>query len=185
MNLLTEIPPDFIEVGRVKIKIKTDFALWVKFLIAVSKQDNNGIVNALGDIFGEIPANTEPKAFITAINEWLWQCSDETGIGISEQTTTSKQAFDFEVDGNIIYCELWEYFPRLMERGISFPEGMELIKMLISNENTVMHHRAFARCGDFSRMDKDMRTYWQKERAKYAIKAKQADIDAVFSGAFM
>ena len=44
-----------------------------------------------------------------------------------------------------------------------------------------MHHRAFARCGDFSKMSKEQKgVYWQKERAKYAIRAKQDDIDDVF-----
>lgn len=185
MNLLTDSPPDFIEVGRTKIKIKTDFALWAKFLIAIGKQDYSTVINVLGDIFEEIPKYTEPKMLIPAINDWLWQFKDETGSGAGGQNTTSKQSFDFAADGNILYCELWEHFPHLMERGISFPEGVELIKILISDETTVMHHRAFARCGDFSKMNKDMRAYWQKERAKYAIKAKQEDIDDVFSGAFM
>ncbi len=183
MNLLTDISPDFIEIEGVKLKIKTDFTLWVKFLVAVGKEDNDNIINVLCDIFEKILANTNPKALISGINKWLWCCKDETHH-TGAVDTTSKQAFDFEVDGNIIYCELWQYFPHLMKRGISFHEGMELIKILISNEDTVLHHRAFARCGDFSKMNKDMRKYWQNERAKYAIKATQQDIDDVFSKAF-
>ena len=50
--------------------------------------------------------------------------------------------------------------------------------------DTMLWHRAFARCGDFSKMSKDQQKYWQQERARWAIKKTQADIDNVFSAAF-
>lgn len=181
MNLLTDKTPYYLEIGGDKLKIKTDFSLWVKFLIVIDENDPTAIMNILGDIFGKIPTNIEPKVLIKHIKDWLWQCEEKTFD--TEQSTTGKQPFDFLADGNIIFCELWEYFPHLMQQGISFPQGLELIKLLISNDNTVLHHRAFARCGDFSKMDKDMKAYWQKERAKYKIKSNNND--DVLSGAFM
>lgn len=84
----------------------------------------------------------------------------------------------------MIYCELWEHYPNLMQRGISFPEGMELVKLLIANDKTALHHRAFARIGDFSKMDREQKKYWQRERAKYALKMSQKSIDDVFSRGF-
>lgn len=184
MNLLTDTTPDYLQIGKTRLKIKTDFALWVKFIILTENNDVSAITNLLDEIFEQLPTNIEPKELVKHISEWLWQCENKT-FKDSEQKTTSRQAFDFSADGNIIFCELWEYFPHLMQQGISFPQGMELIKLLLSNEKTVLFHRAHARCGDFSKFSKEMKEYWLKERAKYAIKAKQEDIDAVFSGAFM
>ena len=183
MNLLIENAPDFIEVGGKKLKIKTDFALWVKFLISV--QDNNEEMTSgvLEEIFGQIPADVNITELIKSIMHWLYQAQDKARVK-TKTKTTSKVAFDFNIDGNIIFCELWEHFPHLMKQGISFQTGLELIKLLIANENTMMYHRAFARCGDFSKMSKEQKSYWQKERAKYALNAKQEDIDDVISSAF-
>lgn len=183
MNLLIETAPDFIEVGGNRLKIKTDFVIWVKFLIGIEQNDDALAVDVLSDIFGEIPVNLDIHELIRAIMEWLYQAQEKVSIKV-DNNTTSKTAFDFNVDGNIIFCELWEFFPHLMQQGISFQTGLELIKLLISNENTMMYHRAFARCGDFSKMGKEQKIYWQKERAKYAIRAKQDDIDDLFSNAF-
>lgn len=182
MNLLTDKPPDYLSIGGNTLKIKTDFSLWVKFLVVTDDDDLAAIMNILDDIFDEIPTHIEPKVLIKHIKDWLWQCEEKTFN--TEQFSHGKQPFDFSADGNIIFCELWEYFPHLVQQGISFPQGLELIKLLISDDRTVLHHRAFARCGDFSKMDKDMKAYWQKERAKYKIKSNNNN-DDVLSGAFM
>lgn len=183
MNLLIENAPDFIEVGGKKLTIKTDFTIWVKFLIAIEENNGKMAVEVLKDIFGELPTNLELNELIKPIMNWLYPASNKMNIKAGNKTT-SKAAFDFSVDGNVIFCELWEHFPHLMKQGISFQVGLELIKLLISNENTTMHHRAFARCGDFSKLSKEQKTYWQKERAKYVISANQENIDDVFSSAF-
>jgi hypothetical protein len=183
MNLLIENAPDFIEVGGKKLTIKTDFNIWVKFLIAIGENNNKMAVDVLNEIFGELPTDLEMGELVRSIMNWLYQTRDKANIK-GKNKTASKTAFDFGIDGNIIFCELWEHFPHLMKQGISFQTGLELIKLLISNENTTMHHRAFARCGDFSKMSKEQKSYWQKERAKYAIGAKQDDIDDIFSSAF-
>lgn len=182
MNLLTDTTPDYLTVGGETVKIQTDLSVWVKFLITTENGDADAIMNILDDIFfGKVPTNIEPKMLIKGIQDWLWQC--ENNAFNNSKPTEGKDAFDFEADGNVIFCELWEHFPHLMERGVSFPQGLELIKLLISNEDTVLHHRAFARCGDFSKMDKDMRAYWQKEHHKYRI--KKQDNTEVLSEAFM
>ena len=181
MNLLTDKTPDYLEIGGKRLKIKTDFVLWAKFLIVSEQNDSTAVMGVLDNIFDEIPTHIEPKVLIKHIGDWLWQCEDKAFN--TEKSTVPKQAFDFEADGNIIFCELWEHFPHLMQQGISFPQGLELIKLLMSNENTVMHHRAFARCGNFSKMSADMKKYWQGERAKYTL--KKQDIDDVFATAFM
>lgn len=183
MNLLIENPSDFIEVGGNKLEIKTDFVVWVKFLIAAEQDDKEMTVSVINDIFGKIPTEVDVQELISAINNWLYQAQEKANI-TGENNTTSRTAFDFNADGNIIFCELWEYFPHLMQQNISFQAGLELIKLLMSNEKTMMHHRAFARCGDFSKMSKELKMYWQKERAKYAIRAKQEDVDDLFSNAF-
>lgn len=183
MNLLTDNTPDFLQVGGKKIKIKTDFALWVRFIIAVEKNDNNKVGEAIFDIMGNVSEEINPKELTNSISKWLWSTQEKT-IGARGKNEKIKKAFDFAEDGNIIYCELWEHFPHLMQQGITFQQGVELIKMLIANEKTVIHHRAFARSGDFSQMSNEQRKYWIKERAKYAIKAKQEDIDDAFSSAF-
>lgn len=183
MNLLIETAPDFIEVGGNKLKIKTDFVIWVKFLIAIQEENNEMLESVLTEIFGEVPIQVNMHNLIQSIMDWLYQAQEKVNIKV-DNTTTSKTAFDFNIDGNIIFCELWEYFPHLMQKGVSFQAGLELIKLLISNENTMMYHRAFARCGDFSKMSKEHKTYWQNERAKYAIRANQEDVDNLFSNAF-
>lgn len=184
MNLLISNAPDFITVGGNKIKIKTDFVIWVKLLLALERQNKDELAEAFGKIFEEQPTGVSSDELMTAIKEWLFLSGEDTNSGGGETNTANKTAFDFGVDGNVIFCELWEYFPHLMERGISFHVGIELIKLLLSNDKTVMYHRAFARCGDFSKLSKEERAYWFRERAKYAIKASQQDIDAVFSNAF-
>lgn len=183
MNLLVSKPLDYINVEGLKLNIKTDFSIWVGFLIAVDKKDNKKILAALGEIFETIPSETDPVQLIQAMKGWISQSGPDVQDNKGEKISSSR-AFDFDVDGNVIYCELWEYFPHLMERGITYHEGIELIKLLIANDNTILHHRAFARCGDFSKMDKEQKKYWNRERARYAIKASQADIDDIFSRAF-
>lgn len=183
MNLLINNAPDYITVGGNKIEIKTDFALWVKLLLAIDSQDMNQLAEAFQGIFAVPPKNVDSDELMTAIKDWL-SLSNESTSGGGETNTANKTAFDFEADGSVIFCELWEHFPHLMEKGISFHVGIELIKLLMSNDKTVMYHRAFARCGDFSKLSKSEKEYWGRERAKYAIKAKQEDIDDVFSRAF-
>ena len=183
MNLLIETAPDYIMVGGIKLNIKTDFITWVKFLIGIEQNDEGQTLNVLNDIFGEVPVGLDIHELIKAIMEWLYQAQEKVKIKV-DNATTSKTAFDFNIDGNIIFCELWEHFPHLMQQGINFQTGLELIKLLMSNENTTMYHRAFARCGDFSKMSKEQKQYWQKERAKYAIRAKQEDIDDLLSNTF-
>ena len=183
MNLLIEAAPDYIVVGGEKLKLKTDFQLWVKFILACSKQNQTEMIQALSNIFEKLP-EMHLDEFIQKCIEWLYPEDSNKGGASSKSDSNdrrnSPKAFDFEEDGNIIYCELWQYFPHLMERGISFHEGIELIKILMSNENTNLWHRAFARCGDFSKMTKEQKRYWQNQRAIYTIKTgKNADVDVM------
>ena len=182
MNLLTDNTPDILFAGGFKLRIKTDFILWVKFINALNEKDKKDVAIILRDIFGEIPNAVKEDDLLSAILNWLWSFDDTTKS--NSKSGSNAKAFDFIVDGNIIFCELWEYFPHLMEKGLTFQQGMELIKLLLNNEKTVLYHRAFARCGDFSKMSKEMKKYWQKERAKYAIKMSEEDFDNVFSKAF-
>lgn len=184
MNLLTEKSPDYIMVGGRKTAIKTDFALWVKFLISCDKGDCFAIAAAVTEIAGEVQANH--GEFITACIKWMF-CGEEREKDLKKSDTSPRIPFDFDTDGNVIYCELWQYFPELMKKGISFHEGLELIKILLHNENTVLWHRAFARCGDFSKMDKEQQKYWNAQRAIYRIKGKhvsQEDRDRWLYNAF-
>lgn len=173
MNLLINNAPNYITVGGKKLYIKTDFSLWVSFIISCENNDLDGVFSAVNNIFGEIPK--ENSEFIQACMDWLFPKKEKNSRNGEGGARTSQAPFDFEIDGNIIYCELWEYFPHLMERGISFHEGMELLKLLLHNENTMLWHRAFARCADFSKLDKEQKKYWQQQRAIYAIKPKNTD----------
>lgn len=168
MNLLTEKVPDFLIVGDEKIKIKTDFFLWVNFIIACENNNVNEIERTISDLTEKIPKCVEK--FASACINWLFPESSKSKKA-STGNQKAKKSFDFDADGNIIYCELWQHFPNLMERGITFHEGMELIKLLLHNENTMLWHVAFARCGDFSKMDKEHKEYWLKERKKFLIKS--------------
>lgn len=188
MNLLIEKAPDYLKVRGITIKIKTDFTLWVRFIIACENKNSEEIGKALLDIFGGVPQVTYKDDMIQAVMLWLYHGAGNKETG--QQTKTNASAvFDFEVDGNVIYCELWQYFPHLMARGISYHEGVELIKLLLHNENTMLWHRGFARCGDFSSMSKEQKTFWQKERAKYQLPVKnrlqnQQNIDDIMSRSF-
>lgn len=186
MNLLISKAPGYIEIGGKKLSIKTDFELWVSFVVSCENNDADGILAAILNIFEELPTNQEE--FIQACINWMFPDNEKENKNVTENNNTLFQTpFDFEEDGNVIYCELWEYFPHLMERGISFHEGMELIKLLLHNENTELWHRAFARCGDFSKMDKEQQKYWQKQRAQYRIKKSrisQEDKDKWLYNAF-
>lgn len=185
MNLLVEKAPDYIVVGGDKIKINTSFDIWIDFIIHLgSKEDEKALNVLLTEIFIDGCPNTDLTETVKACFVWMFPPDDCRCEGNFSSNKTGAQAFDFVMDGNVIYCELWEYFPHLMEHGITFHEGMQLIKLLLSNENTMLWHRAFARCGDFSKMDKEQKKYWQQERARWAIKKTQADIDDVFSAAF-
>ena len=184
MNLLIEKAPGFITVGGRKIRIDTSFNVWVRFFVAYDKQDEKDMAAILQDIFLDGIPQTNLQETVSACAKWLFPDDYDKCEGNSSENKNGAQAFDFTMDGNIIYCELWEYFPHLMERGITFHEGIQLIKILMSNDNTMLYHRAFARCGDFSKMDKEQKRYWQKERAKWAIAANQSNIDDVLAKAF-
>ena len=186
MNLLLSKSPDYIVIGGKRLSVKTDFALWVSFIISCENNDADGILAAVANIFEELPA--EQNEFIQACMDWLFPDNEKRVSADTKNQNAMRQIpFDFEADGNVIYCELWEYFPHLMERGISFHEGMELIKLLLHNENTVLWHRAFARCGDFSEMDKEQQKYWRQQRAQYRIENRnisQEDKDKWLYNAF-
>ena len=185
MNLLVETPPDYIIVRGKKLKINTSFGLWVELIISSKKDDKKKAENAINKILCEKTDGTFEEV-ITECLKWLSVNNEtEKTCNTSKETTSTSVPFDFEIDGNIIYCELWEYFPHLMERGISYHEGIELIKIIMHNENSILWHRAFARCGDFSKMDKDHKQYWQKQRAMYIISnMDDQSIDDVFARAF-
>lgn len=185
MNLLINDTPDYIVVGGKKISVKTDFKLWAAFLIACTEGNAGKIKESIEKIVDRVPDDSQ--AFSLACMEWMFPDKVKNGEKQNNKNIMNQQPFDFAADGNVIYCELWQYFPNLMERGISFHEGMELIKLLLHNENTLMWHIAFARCGDFSKLDKDKRDYWQKQRAIYRIKNKtvtQEDRDRWLYNAF-
>lgn len=184
MNLLIEKAPDYIVVGGKKAKIDTSFGVWVEFFIACNSKDDNRILAAVKKVFpGGIPS-FDAEEIISACLKWLFPPQNDNKTGnVSKQKNTS-QAFDFEIDGNVIYCELWEYFPHLMKRGITFHEGMELIRLLMHNDKTMLWHRAFARCGDFSKMDKEQKSYWTRQRAIWTIPETDKNIDDIFSAAF-
>lgn len=188
MNLLVNSDPEYITVKGIQIPIKTDFELWVSLLIAADNNDLKMLQEAVGGILGGIPS---PKYQLDVISAMLaWVSGQEKGTDDGEKASSGATALDFEIDGSVIYCELWQHFPHLMEKGISYHEGIELIKLLIHDENTMLWHRVFARCGNFSKMTTDERAYWNKERGRYAIlksnrKIKQGSIDNVMSGAFM
>lgn len=187
MNLLIDSTPDFITVGGFIYKCDADFKKWVKYIIATESGDADAVNNALHDIFGDIKI---PKRltgeFINAVFAWMFPESTDN----KKTTGQNEKAYDFEVDGNVIYAELWQYFPNLMQRGISWHEGIELIRLLVNNKNTELHHKAFARVGNFSNMSKDERKYWNEERAKLKLpdkrteRQKQDDFDAAMSGLF-
>lgn len=185
MNLLIDKAPDYIVVGGETIKINTSFFSWVEFMICLDKKENEKAIKVLLEkIFLDGLPNTDITETVKACYAWLYPEDSNKSEGNFSSNKTGAIAFDFSMDGSVIYCELWEHFPHLMERGISFHEGIQLIKLLLSNEKTMLWHRAFARCGDFSKMDKEQKKYWQKERARWAIKKTQDDIDDVFSKAF-
>lgn len=178
MNLLCESVPDYITVNGEKYNIKTNFALWVSVLIALESEDTDRIAAALVDVFtDEIPND---KGIAEAVEAWMFPSGKSSG----ESQKQGGNAIDFEVDGNIIYCELWRYYPELMKKGISFHEGMELIKTIAANKDTELWHRAYARCGDFSKMGKEERQYWQKQRLIYALKEKNTGAEEDFCDAF-
>lgn len=185
MNLLIDKAPDYIVVGGKKIKINTSFNVWVEFMISMDNKENEKAFNVLiNKIFVEGCPNTDLSETVKACFSWMFPADNCKSEGNFSGNKNGAPAFDFSMDGNVIYCELWEHFPQLMEHGITFHEGIQLIKLLLSNENTMLWHRAFARCGDFSKMDREQKKYWQKERARWAIKKTQDDIDDVFSKAF-
>lgn len=184
MNLLIDTAPDYIVVRGKKIKINTSFNVWVEFFVACKSGNQENVEAVMLKIFGEIPEGN-PEEIIAECIKWLFYEEEKTEGNICSKQKNTSSPFDFEIDGNVIYCELWEYFPHLMQRGISYHEGMELIKLLMHNDKTVLWHRSFARCGDFSKMDKEQKKYWQKQRALYAIpNTTQQSIDDVFAAAF-
>lgn len=189
MNLLIEKAPGYIVIGGKKERINTSFDIWIKFFIACEKCDGEAMESVIKDIFVDGMPQADIKETAEGCLKWLFpdnKCKNEGGSSENEGGT---QAFDFSIDGNVIYCELWEYFPHLMQRGMTFHEGMQAVKLLLCNEDTLLWHRAFARCGDFSKMNKEQKRYWEKERAKYRLPIKneeknQREIDRVFSKAF-
>ena len=185
MNLLINDTPDYVMVGGKKIPIRTDFSLWVAFLLACEEGNADKIGKCIKNIAIEYPEN--PKEFANACMDWLFPDKAKNEKKTKSSDVMKQQPFDFAADGNVIYCELWQYFPKLMERGITFHEGIELMKILLHNEKTLMWHIAFARCGDFSKMEKEKRKYWQGQRTIYRLENKavtQEDRDKWLYNAF-
>ena len=174
MNLLFENAPDYIMVGGKKIKMNTDFRLWAKYIIASENQDTDGINESLGDIFGNIRIPTACiDEFFEKISEWLY--------GNNTPCRTNKApSFSFEEDGNVIYAELWNRYPHLMEKGPTFHEVAELIKNLLCDENSELWHRAYARTGNFSKLSKEQKEYWEKERRRLRLKDRRSQAQKEF-----
>ena len=168
MNLLFENAPDYIVVGGKKIKMNTDFRLWAKYIIASENQDTDGINESLGQIFGNIKIPTiYINEFFEKISEWLYGSN-------TSRNSNKMPSFSFEEDGNVIYAELWNRYPHLMEKNPTFHEVVELIKNLLSDENSELWHRAYARTGNFSKLSKEQKEYWNKERRRLRLKDKRS-----------
>lgn len=182
MNLLTDKTPDFLIVGGEKINIKTDFFVWVRFLISFEKNDIEAVERSFVEIFGGVPNKSAYADIINAIYEWL-NLADESYFKSGKKNA---ECISFQYDGNVIYAEMWKYFPHMMKKGITYQEGMELINLLLGDEKTNLWHRAYARSGDFSKLDKEQKKYWEKERIKYRLplKNKQENTDDILSRAF-
>lgn len=180
MNLLTDNSPDFIEVRGEKIKLNPSFKKWVKYIIATESGNIQLIEQSLFDIFGDAQIKKDLfYEFLQKTFEWAFPDSEKN------YKRNSKKAYDFEEDGNTIYAELWQYFPELMKKDLSWHEGIELIRLLIGNKDTELHHRAFARIGDFTKLSKEEKKYWNEERQRLILKDKrteqQKDEDFIFA----
>lgn len=179
MNLIFDKAPDFITVGGIKITLLTDFQIWVRFILAVESKNSAEVERTFLEIFGGAPNPEYWQEFISGIEEWLsipLSNANEKGGG-----RRNKPCFDFEADSTVIYTEFKKYFDIDLQRDkISYHHGLALIECLLSDESTMLWHRAFARCGNFSKMDKKQREFWQKERRKYTLKKSfesQEDLD--------
>ncbi len=189
MNLLTDTSPDEIKVGGFIYKCDTSFGKWVKYIIAAESGDAAKVNEALFDIFGAVDI---PKRlmndFISATYEWMFPRSESDDV--KPRGSNGGKAYDFDFDGNIIYTELWQYFPELMRKGFTWHEGVELIRLLVNNKDTELHHRAFARVGNFSKLSKEERKYWNEERVRLKLpdkrtdEQKQSDFDNAMSSLF-
>lgn len=166
MNLLYEHAPEYVVVRGRKIPVRTEFGAWVRLLCADKPEE---IAAAVDGIFcNALPDDVTGDEVAQAIVGWLL-CGTEPERAERRGGGRAKRAYDFREDGNVIFCELWEHFPTLMQKGIDFHTGRELVNMLICTEGTSMHHRAFARCGDFSGLDKERRKYWAAERRRLKL----------------
>ena len=182
MNLLCENAPDFLTVGGEKLKINTDFFVWIRFLTAFETNDVLRLENSLVEIFGKIPDTSSFDEIISAMRDWL-NLTDEKAFKTGQACVP---CLSFCYDGNLIYAELWKYFPDMMKRGLTYQEGIELVNLILCDDKTMLWHRAFARSGDFSQFPKEQKRYWEKERAKYKLpsKANQQNTDDVLSSVF-
>lgn len=182
MNLLCEKAPDFLVIGGEKIKIKTDFFVWVKFLTAFETNDVFKLENALVEIFGKAPDIKNFDFILQAMKDWL-NLTDENYFKGGKK---GAPCLSFFYDGNLIYAELWKYFPDMMKRGITYHEGTELLNLILCDDKTMLWHRAFARSGDFSKLDKEQKTFWEKERIKYRLpqKINTQNTDEILSSVF-
>lgn len=169
-NPFIDKPKKYIIIEGEKFAVKTDFELWVRLLIASGRQDADELTAAIIDILNGVPSIDISQSLIDWLNQFEGK-NEPPKKGKAKKKAENKQAFDFDYDGAVIFAELWQYYPSLMQRGINYFEGIALIHQIIQKGYTEseLSRRAFARCGDFSKMEQKEREQWLKLRNEYAL----------------
>ena len=172
MNILLDALPESLTVGGKTYKVNASFRAGIAFELAVlddTKDDAARLFAALTAFFGKnIPADL-PGAVDAAL--WFYRCgaTEKSDGADAKKPGKHCRAYDFGQDAGRIYAAFMEaYHIDLTRADLHWWQFREL---LLSLPESCEFRRIMAcRTADLGGLDKASRQYYQKMRARYALK---------------
>ncbi len=171
--------------------LNIDFVTWARYKIAIKNGSEEERLAAYFSLFAEMPPDIEKAlADMPLVTAWMITATKEADEEDEGEEPTPKEPYCFAHDGAVIWAEMWRHFPLLMQRGVSWHEGVAMINDILSmpTENSQLAFLAYARTGDFSQLSKNQREFWQRARTRHALpmgeneKQEQAAVLEVLRG---
>lgn len=175
MNILIDPLPESLTVGGKVYRIDASFRAGIAFELAVlgeAEDDAVRLLAALGAFFGKNIPEDIPAAVDAAL--WFYRCGsgNEQAAGEGKKLAKPCRAYDFGQDAGRIYAAFlevyhidltrtdlhWWLFRELL---FSLPESCELRRIMA------------CRTAELGGLDKATRQYYQRMRARFALKPLQ------------
>ncbi|MDD2956450.1 MAG: bacteriophage Gp15 family protein [Oscillospiraceae bacterium] len=110
MSILTDSPPDAVEISGRLCAIRTDFRIGIGFETMIQNRDTSDeekVVRALQLYYPAVPADV-PEAVEALL--WFYRCGDTSSPEDKAGRESPPKAYDFDQDAALIYAAFLQYY---------------------------------------------------------------------------